>query len=255
MVRGMKITILGSGTSTGVPMVGCGCDVCRSDDPRDSRSRCSILLQYNDRHVLVDTSTDLRLQALRQGIPRVDAVLFTHSHADHVNGIDDLRGFNFIHRQVVPAYGDRETMASLTSTFAYIFDGMAAGDYRPLLEPRVVEAPFDLFGLEVVPVPLAHGSGSSTGYRFGPVAYLTDCSSIPEESLPLLAGLEVLILDALRHTPHPNHFTIDEALTAVRLLSPRRAILTHLTHEIRHRDGAGLPAGVEFAHDGMVIAP
>jgi phosphoribosyl 1,2-cyclic phosphate phosphodiesterase len=255
MVGGMKITVLGSGTSTGVPMVGCSCAVCRSDDPRDRRSRCSILIQHDGRHILVDTSTDLRHQALRENIPRIDAVLYTHCHADHVNGIDDLRGFNFIHRQLIPCYGDPATMAAITRIFSYIFTGEEAGGYRPLLEPHPVSAPFDLFGLTVVPVPLEHGSGVSTGYRLGPFAYLTDCSAIPASSLPLLRGVDTLLLDALRHTPHPNHFTVAQALEVVDLIAPRRAVLTHLTHEIRHRDGEGLPAGVEFAWDGMVLEP
>lgn len=236
-------------------MVGCGCDVCRSDDPRDQRSRCSILVEEHGRRILVDTSTDLRQQALREGIPRIDAVLFTHAHADHVNGIDDLRGFNFIHRQRIPCYGDADTMATLTRIFGYIFTGEESGGYRPLLEPHTVSGPFPLFGLTVIPIPLQHGSGIATGWRIGPFAYLTDCSAIPEASLALLHGVDTLLLDALRHTPHPNHFTIPQALEVVAAIGPRRAVLTHLTHEIRHRDGDGLPPGVEFAWDGMVLLP
>lgn len=249
----MKITILGSGTSTGVPMVGCGCAVCRSDDPRDKRSRCSILIEHDGRTILADTSTDLRSQCLREGVARIDAVLFTHCHADHVNGIDDLRGFNFIHRQVIPCYGSPAAIGALSRIFGYVFTGKDADGYRPLLEPHSVSAPFDLFGLTVVPVPLEHGSGGSTGYRIGPFAYLTDCSAIPDASLPLLHGVEVLVIDALRHTPHPNHFTVAQALETAARLAPRRTILTHLTHEIRHSDGEGLPPGAEYAWDGMTI--
>ena len=249
----MKITILGSGTSTGVPMVGCHCQVCSSPDPRDQRTRASILVQYGGKQLLVDTCTDLRRQALREGIPQVDAVLLTHPHADHLNGIDDLRGFHFIHRRIIPCFGSPETMQKVTASFAYIFEGRSTEGYHPLMESFPVEAPFQLFGCNVVPVPIMHGSFSATGYRFDNAAYLTDCSSIPESSLTLLEGLDLLIIDALRYTPHPNHFNIDGALQVVETLRPRRTLFTHLTHEVRHSDGARLPAGVEFAYDGLSI--
>jgi len=249
----MKITILGSGTSTGVPMVGCHCQVCESSDPRDKRTRASLLVQCGDRHILVDTSTDLRRQALRERIPQIDAVLFTHSHADHIHGIDDLRGFHFIHRRIIPCYGSPETMEKIIASFSYIFDGLSSEGYSPLMEPVPVEAEFELFGCKVLPVPILHGAFNATGYRFGNAAYLTDCSSIPESSMALLEGLDLLIIDALRYSPHPNHFNIESALEVVQALAPRRTLLTHLTHEVHHKDGAKLPAGVEFAYDGLVI--
>jgi phosphoribosyl 1,2-cyclic phosphate phosphodiesterase len=167
----MILTILGSGTSTGVPMVGCGCLVCTSEDPHDTRTRCSLLIEHCGRNILIDTSTDLRIQALRENISRIDAVLYTHSHADHINGIDDLRGFNFIHRTVVPCYGNQETMATITANFSYIFSSKEDAGYRQLLHPNTIDAPFELFGLSITPVPLRHGSGDATGYRFGNVAY------------------------------------------------------------------------------------
>ena len=249
----MKITVLGSGTSTGVPMVGCGCRVCRSDDPRDKRTRCSLLVETAGRHILVDTSTDLRQQAIRHGLPRIDAVLFTHSHADHVHGIDDLRGFHFIHKQIVPCYGSRETMTALTRNFSYIFKGMESEGYAPLLEPHSVNGPFQLFGKTFIPVPLLHGAGRATGYRVDAMAYLTDCSAIPPSSRELLDGLDLLIIDALRYTPHFTHFNIDGALEIVGELKPKRTVFTHLTHEVSCRDGDRLPAGVELAYDGMVL--
>lgn len=249
----MKITILGSGTSTGVPMVGCHCQVCDSTDPRDKRTRASILVECDGKRILVDTSTDLRVQALREGIPQIDAVLFTHAHADHIHGIDDLRGFHFIHRRIVPCFGSPETIHKVIASFSYIFEGLGSEGYSPLLEAFPVEAAFDLFGCHILPIPIMHGSFEATGYRFDNAAYLTDCSEIPESSLPLLMGLDLLIIDALRYSPHPNHFNIDGALQIVQMLKPRRALLTHLTHEVRQSDGARLPAGVEFAYDGMAI--
>lgn len=249
----MKIIILGSGTSTGVPMVGCHCRVCGSDDPRDKRTRASILVQSGEKRILVDTSTDLRSQALREGIPQVDAVLLTHTHADHIHGIDDLRGFHFIHRRVIPCYGSPETMEKVGVNFGYIFEGLASEGYSPLMESFPVVDPFELFGCRIVPVPIKHGSFAATGYRFENAAYLTDCSEIPQESLALLQGLDLLIIDALRFSPHPNHFNIEGALRMVQILRPRRTLLTHLTHEVHHSDAQKLPEGVEFAYDGLSV--
>lgn len=211
------------------------------------------MVECDGKRMLVDTSTDLRRQALREGIPRIDAVLLTHTHADHINGIDDLRGFHFLHRRVIPCYGSLETIRKVTTSFAYIFDGMHCDGYYPLMEPFPVDAPFDLFGCRVVPIPMMHGSFPATGYRFENAAYLTDCSSIPESSLSLLQGLDLLIIDALRYTPHPNHFNIDGALQVVQALSPRRTLFTHLTHEVHQKDETKLPPGVEFAYDGMTV--
>ena len=250
----MKAIILGSGTSTGVPMVGCRCRVCTSPDRHDRRSRTSLLIQGDaGRKILIDTSTDLRHQMLRERIDAIDAVLFTHPHADHVNGIDDLRGFHFIHRRLIPCYGTAETLHHLRTTFAYVFKGQETPGYAPLLEAHVITAPLDLFGCRIVPVPLLHGTMGATGYRIDDLAYLTDCSGIPDTSLPLLRGLDTLVIDALRYSPHPGHFNIAGALEVIDRLRPRRAILTHLTHEVAHADGERLPTGVELAYDGMVI--
>ncbi len=249
----MKITILGCGTSTGVPMVGCDCRVCNSADPKDNRTRASILIETSGSRILVDTSPDLRLQSLREKIPGIDAVLFTHTHADHVNGIDDLRGFYLIHRRTVPCYGSQETIEALCRKHSYIFTGAQNGAYAPLLEPHAVSGHFRLLGLMIQPVPLIHGYSPSTGYRIGNTAYLTDCSGIPDTSHALLENLDVLIMDGLRYKPHPSHFNIEEALHVVSQLKPGRAILTHLTHEVAYSDKSRLPRGVEFAYDGMVI--
>jgi len=249
----MKITILGSGTSTGVPMVGCSCDVCRSTDSRDKRTRTSILVQHLDQYLLIDTSTDLRQQAIREQIPRIDAILFTHHHADHIHGIDDLRGFHFIHKQIIPCYGTAETITAIGEKFNYIFEGLPSAGYHQLLEPHEIASPFTATGMEIIPVPLLHGPIPATGYRIGSMAYLTDCSAIPDSSLPLLQGLELLIIDGLRYTPHPHHFNIPEAIAASDRIQPARTVITHLTHEVRHTDEADLPDRFCFAYDGMVF--
>ena len=250
----MKTIILGSGTSTGVPMVGCRCRVCTSTDRRDRRTRSSLLVHADSgENMLIDTATDLRRQMIRERIDVIDAVLFTHTHADHINGIDDLRGFHFLHKRLIPCYGSAETINHLLATFSYIFKGLETAGYAPLLEAHVAGAPFDLFGCRITPIPLLHGSVTATGYRINDLAYLADCSAIPDASLPLLQGLDTLVIDALRYTPHPGHFNIAGALEVIGRLGPRRSVLTHLTHEVAHSDGAHLPEGVELAYDGMIL--
>lgn len=247
----MKITILGCGTSTGVPMVGCDCPVCTSHDPRDKRTRASLLICYSGRTVLVDTSTDLRKQALRHHVRRIDAVLFSHSHADHVNGIDDLRGFHFIHKEVIPCFASRDTLDTLQSGFSYIFNEHDGSGYKPLLDAHEISTPFELFGQTIIPIPLLHGRTSSLGYRIGNFAYLTDCNAIPESSQDLLQGVELVVIDGLRWTEHPYHFNIPGAIAAAGQIKASRTILTHLTHQISYSEGVKLPPGVELAYDGM----
>lgn len=249
----MKLIILGSGTSTGVPMVGCTCPVCRSADPRDRRSRTSLLIHYAGKNLLVDCSTDLRSQMLREAVDRIDCLLLTHAHADHVNGIDDLRGFYFLHHQVIPCYACPATLERVASGFGYIFHHVDGASHPPLLEARPVDGPFELFGLQIVPIPLEHGTGFSCGYRIGTFAYLTDCSGIPPASRALLAGVKTVVVDGLRWTVHPYHFNIDGAIAAMRQLQIEHIILTHLTHEVRHDEEARLPEGVRFAFDGMTL--
>lgn len=246
--------MLGSGTSTGVPVVGCACAVCRSEDPRDRRMRPGMLLELPGGNIVIDTSPDFREQALRFGIRRVDAVLYTHSHADHVFGLDDLRIFNFMQRGPIPCFGSAATIARLRQIFAYVFDDSPEGGGKPKLDLHAVRAPFELLGEQVVPVPVAHGEMEVFGYRLGGFASVTDVSSIPEASFALLGDLDLLVLSALRYRPHPTHFTVEEALVAARRISARRTLLTHIAHEIEHaRPEIPLPPGIEFGHDGLVV--
>ncbi|KIH77853.1 phosphoribosyl 1,2-cyclic phosphate phosphodiesterase [Geoalkalibacter ferrihydriticus] len=253
--RHLDIIVLGSGTSTGVPTLGCSCAVCTSNIAENQRTRCSLLLRTGDCNILIDSATDLRQQALREGIDHLDAVLYTHTHADHVNGIDDLRAFNMKGGPAIPIFGDAETIAGIQRVFAYIFDDNLAPGYRPRLNPQVISGPVSLCGLPIAPVPLQHGEGRSLGFRVGPFAYLTDCSAIPETSRPLLAGVHTAIIDGLRFRPHNTHFNIPQAVAAMKEMQVKRIILTHLSHDIdHHRDSQNLPSGVEFAFDGQRIS-
>jgi len=249
----LVLTILGSGTSTGVPVLGCRCAVCRSAHAENRRTRCSALLRWNGRNVLIDTATDFRQQALREGLDRIDAVLFSHTHADHIHGIDDLRTLTLT-GDLLPVYGAAEAMATLQRVFAYIFSGDAEPGFRPRLALQAVAGPFLLFGRTVIPVPLQHGPGTALGYRVGNLAYLTDCNGVADTSLQLLAGVEVLVIDALRFTSHATHFNLAGAIAVARRIGARRTLLTHLSHDVdHHRHGADLPAGVEFAYDGQTL--
>lgn len=250
--RAMTVTILGSGTSTGVPVVGCSCPVCTSTDPQNVRTRCSALIYHGGKNILIDTTTDLRQQALRENLTRIDAVLYTHTHADHVHGIDDLRPFNFASGQSIPIYGSAETIAVIRRNFGYIFSDEMETGYRPRLETREVDGAFALFDLSVESLPLQHGTGRSLGFRIGPFAYLTDCSAIPAATESRLQGLEVLIIDGLRFRPHTTHFNIPQAIEVSARLGARRTLLTHLSHEVDHaRCAPQLPPGVELAFDGQ----
>ena len=251
-----KVLVLGTGTSTGVPMIGCECDTCRSTDPRDRRSRASIYIQINGGpSVLVDTSPDLRMQALTHGLKRVDVILYTHSHADHVMGLDDVRRFNWLQKAPIPCYGDERTLDDLRRIYSYAFDPDTprGGGIPQLVMARVV-GEFCLGAATVVPVPLLHGSRTILGYRVGSFAYLTDCSGIPESSWPLLTGVRSLILDALRERPHPTHLSLEQALAVVERIEPERALFTHMCHDLPHAATcARLPPSVQLAYDGLTF--
>ncbi len=251
----LKITVLGSGTSVGVPTVGCHCSVCTSADPRDNRLRPSVLVSYEGHNVLVDTTPDFRTQALRAKIDRVDAVLFTHSHADHVMGLDDLRPFNFRQRGQIPIFAAPDTMAAIQRCFPYIFDGVKKESSVPQLDARLIDgAAIELFGLEFLPVPIVHGRQTIYGFRFGSAAYLTDHSDIPEASMEQLHDLDVLFLDALRYKPHPTHSTVEQSVKTAGKLGARRVFLTHICHDLEHQRAESLlPPQVRLAYDGLEI--
>jgi phosphoribosyl 1,2-cyclic phosphate phosphodiesterase len=263
-----------------VPAIGCGCAVCHSSDPRDRRTRPSILIQIQPepsdpqglqgaggagslqaafadavRTILVDTSTDLRMQALANDVRRVDAILFTHSHADHVFGLDDVRRFNQIQKAAIPCYADADTVASLRRMFAYVFEPpRQQGGGLPQLSLFQIAGSWILGGVEIVPVPLFHGRLPVLGFRIGSFAYLTDCNRIPDDSWTLLQGVRVLIIDALRHRPHSTHFSVGEAVDVVTRLGAERAYFTHICHDLPHAETcAQLPAGMELAYDGLVL--
>ncbi len=250
----LELVILGCGTSSGVPVIGCHCRVCVSSDPRNKRTRSSVLIRTNGRNILIDTSTDLRIQSLTNGVERIDGVLFTHPHADHIHGIDELRAFNHVQGAAIPCFGSDYTIKRIRIMFDYIFNDNAGNGWKPNLTTNVVDSPFELFKLHVMPVEISHGSASIFGYRINDVAYITDCSMIPERSFADLKGVKILILGALRFKPHPTHFSVQQALDASARISPERTILTHLSHSLDYtRDNPSLPAGIEFAYDGMRI--
>lgn len=252
----LTITVLGSGTSVGVPTIGCPCAVCHSSDPHDRRLRPSVALSWDGHCVVIDTGPDFRQQVLRARIPRVDAVLYTHGHADHILGLDDIRPFNFNQKEVIPVYGSAETIKVIRRVFDYIFYEGPTQSSRPRIRTEAFNgAPIGIHGLEFTPVPVWHGKGTCHGFRFGKAAYLTDHSEIPDESMEMLQGLDVLFLDALRHNPHPTHSTVEQSLRIVERLKPRETWFTHISHELPHESASSqLPAGVRLAYDGLEVA-
>lgn len=254
-----EVTILGCGTSTGVPLISCACPVCRSRNPKNKRTRASVWVRTQGKSILIDTSTDLRAQALREKIPRVDAVLYTHPHADHIHGIDELRSYNFLQRTAIPVYGNAWTCEDLTTKFPYIFRPLKnpEGGGIPQLELNRFEAQIpslDIQGVQVVPIATQHGSRECVGYRIHSVAYVTDCSYIPSTSLDRLKGISVLILDCLRLAPHGTHFNLDQALEVISQVRPKKTYLTHLGHDFEYTKwNKRLPRGVALAYDGLKI--
>jgi phosphoribosyl 1,2-cyclic phosphate phosphodiesterase len=249
-------TFLGTGTSTGVPMVGCECDVCRSPDPRNHRYRCSVLIGTDFGNILIDTTPELRLQLLRASVKIVHAVLFTHAHADHMYGLDDLRPIPKYLGSPVPLFCTSEVERKLRQSFAYAFspdtESMPMGYLPKLVFRNITEEPFTALEERVTPIPLEHAHFNVFGFRIGDVAYCTDVSKIPRESMKRLEGLEVLVLDALRFKPHPAHFCVDEALDVIAQLQPAKAYLTHISHDIEHESTSRrLPPNVELAYDGL----
>jgi phosphoribosyl 1,2-cyclic phosphate phosphodiesterase len=254
----IHLTVLGSGTSMGVPTLGCHCPVCESSDPHDKRLRPSILLSRNGQNVVIDTTPDFRTQALRARLDRVDAVVLTHGHADHILGFDDLRPYNFRQQSAIPIYGSEETFHIVKRAFSYVFDNKPSLSSIPSVVLNEVKGPFELLGVPFIPVPVLHGEMDVLGYRFGRAAYLTDFSRLPESSFPLLEDLDDLFLDALRDIPHPMHMTVEQALTLIDKIKPRRAWLTHIAHDLAHEATnerlrkAAYPH-VKLAYDGLQL--
>ncbi|HKW42323.1 MAG TPA: MBL fold metallo-hydrolase [Gemmatimonadales bacterium] len=254
----MRLVFLGTGTSYGVPQIGCDCRTCTSSDPRDRRTRTSAIIEAGGRRLLIDTPPELRLQLVAAGVASVDAVLFTHAHADHVHGIDDLRAISTRRHAPLDIYGAASTLAELERRFDYIFDGTPPlpGTSKPELVGHTLDPDSEtaIAGMPVRALALPHGGGTVLGYRVGPIAYLTDVKSIPDAVLPRLVGLAVLVLNALLPRPHPLHLSIPEAVAAAQRIGARRTFLTHLTHDAPYAElAARLPAGIAPAYDGLVI--
>ncbi len=250
----LRLTILGSGTSMGVPVIGCACAVCTSDDSRNRRLRTSALIEANGVTILIDAGPDLRVQMLRHGVTRLDAVLLTHAHADHIGGIDDLRPFTMRSDSSLPIYGDEATLARVRHTFDYAFDPAPSLSTRPQLEPRLIGPRFAINGITVESFPVQHGPTMIVGYRVGPLGYVTDASGLPPASLERLRNLDTLVINALRWRPHPLHLTVAEALALVEQLQPRRALFVHITHDLDHEaTNRQLPPYARLAYDGQVV--
>ncbi len=267
----MRLRFLGTGTSAGIPVIACDCPVCTSTDPRDTRSRCSATIEFTDdtgqqRVILIDTSPDLRSQILREGIPRIDAILFTHNHVDHTFGLDEVRRFNEVMKQSIPIFADEHTMNALGRVYQHIFSPHTniQSSFIASLDPTIIFPfePFTLFGLTITPLTLMHGKQPILGYRFDhpsspgplPLAYCTDTSEIPEDTYPHLDGVETLVLDALRHRPHRTHFTVEQAVEAARRIDASRTYLIHMTHDLAHEAvDSALPDDINLAYDGLVL--
>jgi phosphoribosyl 1,2-cyclic phosphate phosphodiesterase len=254
----MRVTFLGTGTSTGVPVIGCHCRVCTSTHPYNQRLRQSVAIEANGKHFLIDTTPDLRLQLLRHPIPRLDFVLFTHSHSDHLMGLDDIRPFNFRQGESIHAFANPNTAKAIRRAFSYIWDTTSQlGGGKPQLELHEVEEAFTHEGVEIIPIPVDHGDWTILGFRIGNFAYITDTNGIPPSSMKLLEGVEVLALDGLRPGPrHATHFIVSEAIACAKEIGARKTWLIHLAHEVEHFEvQETLPEGVKLAYDGLVLEP
>jgi phosphoribosyl 1,2-cyclic phosphate phosphodiesterase len=250
----MKITFLGTGTSQGVPIINCNCLVCTSTDQRNKRLRTSVSVQTENISFIIDTTPDLRQQLLKYPLTRLDAVLYTHAHADHIYGLDDLRRFNQIQNKRIPVYGEPETINRLKNIFGYAFGNGELKLGLPNLEANEVNGTFSLGGIKIIPLKLKHGSQMITGFRIGKFAYCTDVSEIPSDSYDLLTDLDVLVLGALRDRPHPTHFSVNEAVEEAHRIGAKETYLIHMSHKIEHEASShGLPPGINFSYDGLTL--
>jgi phosphoribosyl 1,2-cyclic phosphate phosphodiesterase len=249
----IELLMLGTGTSAGVPMIGCHCEVCESSDPRDKRHRTSALIGYDDLRIVIDTTPEFRIQCINHRVDMIDGVVFTHPHADHIMGLDDVRRFNAINRKPIDIWADEATHQALQRCFDYAFLPPDEGPrvFRPQLTKRVIDGPFRIGSQEWIPIPLIHGNWPVLGFRIGGLAYCTDASAIPDDSWPLLRDLDVLVLDALQHKKHPAHFNLEEAIDAAKRIDAQLTLFTHIAHGLPHEQtNAQLPKNTRLAHDG-----
>jgi phosphoribosyl 1,2-cyclic phosphate phosphodiesterase len=253
---GIEILFLGTGTSAGIPMIGCDCEVCTSLDPHDKRTRPSVVISYANTRVLVDTTPELRLQCLANNVRLIDAVVYTHAHADHIMGLDDVRRFNALRNGPLDVWADQKTHATLSRCFGYAFSEPSPDQkvFRPHLVPRLIDGPFEIGGVRWTPIPLLHGDMPVLGFRVGDLAYCTDVSEIPESSFALLTDLDVLVLDALQPQKHTTHFSLEEAIAAAQRINAKRTLFTHIAHRMAHQaTNEHLPAGMSLAYDGQHV--
>ncbi|MBD3225034.1 MAG: MBL fold metallo-hydrolase [Caldithrix sp.] len=251
----MRVTFLGTGTSQGVPLINCQCPVCISENQKNKRLRCSVMVETGDNNILIDTSMDMRQQFLSYRFSRIDAVLYTHAHADHIFGMDELRRFNIIQNEIIPVYASGQTMEYLKRTFYYAFTENELRPGIPNIRGNIIDGPFQIGSSEIIPIPLNHGDERIYGFRIGAFAYCTDVNSIPEESYPLLKGLKVLVLTALRERKHPKHFSLNEAITEAKKINAEMTYFNHVSHILDHdTHNSYLDETMELAYDGLTVS-
>lgn len=260
----MKVTVLGSGTSKGIPIIGCKCRTCTSNDPKDKRLRVSVYIETDSSNnplkktpkFLIDTTPDFRQQMLTHNITEIDAVIYTHHHVDHIMGLDDIQPLNLLHKKSIPLYSNEFTISKIKQAFGFIFDESTfKGGGIPQVTTHIINTEkFQINGVEIIPIEYFHGPTVVYGYRIGNFAYMTDCSLIPDAEFEKLQGLNVLIIDALRHKAHPTHFNFEQAIEASQKIGAKNTYFTHITHDILHKeDNAKLPKGIEIAYDGLIF--
>lgn len=254
--KNFELKLLGTGTSTGVPTISCTCATCVSTDPKDKRLRCSALITYKNKNIIIDTGPDFRQQYLKYGINGLDAVVYTHHHFDHIGGFDDIRGINFTSKKALPIYLNTETLENLSRIFSYAFrDYNETGNGIPMVDVNIIsEGEIEISGIKITILPLLHGSLKVLGFRIGNIAYCTDTNHIPENTLKLMKGLDVLILDGLRPKVHKTHFNLDQAIEQARIIDSKQTYLTHIAHQVMHSEiEQKLPNGINLAYDGLTI--